>query len=75
MTQSAAVSRYDTPPPLLLSADRTARMLGISPRTVWTLCAAGEIPSVRLGKRRLFRISTIDAWLAARERAQPARKS
>jgi hypothetical protein len=43
----------DTTPaaPPLLDPLRAAQALSISPRTLWTLTAAGEIPAVRVGKR------------------------
>jgi excisionase family DNA binding protein len=32
----------------------TARFLGVSDRTVWTLATSGTLPSIRIGRRRLF---------------------
>ena len=40
-----------TTPPLLVDAREAARLLAISPRTLWSLSKTGEIPVVRLGKR------------------------
>lgn len=40
--------------PLFLSRTETARLMGISLRTLEKLIAAGEIPSRRLRRRRLI---------------------
>ena len=36
--------------PLLLSEREAARLLGISPRTLWQLRKDGEIPAVRINR-------------------------
>jgi hypothetical protein len=40
--------------PLLINATQAAKMLGISPRNLWTLTRAGTIPHVRLGLRVMY---------------------
>lgn len=40
--------------PLLINATKAAEMLGISPRSLWTLTQAGTIPHVRLGHRVMY---------------------
>ncbi len=57
---------------LLIDAHEAARRLGISPRTLHDLAKTGTIPSVRLGRRRLYRPATIDARLAEIEAQQAA---
>ena len=36
--------------PLLLTALKAAKLLAISPRTLWTLTDSGVVPCVRLGR-------------------------
>jgi len=57
-----------TEPALLLSPRQAAAMLGISPRTLWGLTAADEIPHVRIGRRVLYSRESLAAWIARRER-------
>lgn len=40
--------------PLVLSLSETARMLGISAWHAGELARAGKIPSIKLGRRRVF---------------------
>jgi excisionase family DNA binding protein len=47
-----------TTEPLLLKPAEAARALGISPRNLWGLTAAGEIQCVRIG--RLVRYAMVD---------------
>jgi excisionase family DNA binding protein len=44
--------------PLLLTAREAARLLSISPRTLWTLTNRGELPAVRIG--RAIRYDPVD---------------
>jgi excisionase family DNA binding protein len=46
-----------------LTRNEAARYLRIGTATLDNLVAAGEIPSVKLGGRRLFRIADVDARL------------
>lgn len=48
--------------PLLVNYDTAARMLGMGRRTLETLVANQRLPSVRIGRRRLFRPSDLAAW-------------
>lgn len=56
----------ETPVKLLLSPRAAAAALSICERTLWTLADEGEIPRVRIGKRVLYRISDLEAWIATR---------
>jgi excisionase family DNA binding protein len=38
----------------LLSESQAARLLGVSPRTVFTLAAKGELPVVRIGSSKRY---------------------
>jgi predicted site-specific integrase-resolvase len=54
--------------PLALRPRDAARMLGVSPRTLWGWTRAGIVPCVRVGagKRRtvLYPVADLRAWLA-----------
>lgn len=43
-----------TDSPLLVDAIEAARLLGISPRTLWTLTQSGEVRCKRVGRRVLY---------------------
>jgi excisionase family DNA binding protein len=45
----------------------TASAIGISRRTLARFIAAGELPTIKIGRRRLIRWETLTAWLSARE--------
>ena len=44
-----------------------ADYLAISLRTVHRMVAAGELPSIKVGHRRLVRRSAIETWLSGQE--------
>ena len=50
--------------PLLISANKAAETLGISPRSLWTLTQAGTIPHVRLGHRVMYTHSSLHEAVA-----------
>jgi excisionase family DNA binding protein len=43
-------------PRLLVGVLEAARLLSVSPRTIYELLDSGELPSVKVRKRRLFRV-------------------
>lgn len=51
--------------PELMSVDTLARYTDISKRTIQSLIASGEIPTVRIGGRRLVRVRRrdFDTWV------------
>ena len=49
MAKGVSTARSDRTPGLLRS-DEAAKLLAISPRTLWTLADDGEIPVVRVGR-------------------------
>lgn len=51
--------------PITVGARRAAEMLDISERTVAELVSREEIPSIKLGGRRLFSVEALKAWIAA----------
>ena len=52
-------------PVLALDARQAARALSISPRTLASLTARGEVPSFRIGARRLYSTQALAEWVAA----------
>jgi prophage regulatory protein len=51
--------------PLLIRADEFARMLQVSPRTLWRLRSGGEIPEpVRFGGTVRWRLDEVRKWIA-----------
>ena len=58
----------DTPSPLALRPRDAARMLGVSPRTLWGWTRAGLVPCARVGTGRrktvLYSVADLRAWLA-----------
>ena len=56
----------DTPtiPPMLISEREAARLLGVSPRTVFTLRQGGRLPCVHIGASVRYDIVDIRAFIA-----------
>jgi prophage regulatory protein len=62
VTVTAAGSRQE---PLLIGAEEVARMLDISPRSVWRLLSAGKlIEPVRIGGNTRWRFAEVRQWIA-----------
>jgi excisionase family DNA binding protein len=59
-------NRHESATPKLLRAPQVARTLGISERTLRRLVGAGHAPEpIRLGRRVLWSVEELDAWLQA----------
>lgn len=58
------------PAPILVGGREAARLLGIGQRTLHGLAVRGDVPSVRLGRRRLFAPAMLAEWAAARVRGE-----
>jgi excisionase family DNA binding protein len=52
------------PLPLLLRPSEAATYLAVSPRLLWSLSAAGQIPSIKLGRARRYRRADLERWAA-----------
>jgi excisionase family DNA binding protein len=52
--------------PELVDIPRAAKILSISTRGVYRLLE-GDLPSVRIGRRRLINIAAIEAFIGTRE--------
>lgn len=46
-------NRLQPKAPQLLDTRQVAERLGLKPATIYQMCASGELPSVRIGKRAL----------------------
>ena len=55
------------PAPLLVDRREAARLLGVSPGTVDNLRLRGELPSMKIGARRLFDVADLRAFVEARK--------
>ena len=53
---------------LLINARQAAVLLGISLRTLWSMSVSGEIPSVKLRRRRLYDKRDLMRWIDAHKR-------
>lgn len=47
----------------LLTVDATAKMLCVSPRTIWTLTQEGALACVRIGRRVLYDPSDVRTFV------------
>jgi excisionase family DNA binding protein len=51
----------------LIGISHLAERLGLSRRTIHRILARGELPSLRIGHRRLVRLSELRHWLDGHE--------
>ncbi len=56
---------------LLLTAEQTARALAISPRKLWELTRAGQVPCVRIGRSVRYDRADLEAWIAGQKEVRP----
>ena len=61
---NTAVSPVVAPMP---STREAARLLGISPRTVWNLTATGQLLAVRIGRSVRYSIGDLTSFANGRE--------
>ena len=52
---------------LSLRSPEAAKALGISERYLWSLTASGDIPCVKLGRAKLYRVSALEESLRRME--------
>ena len=52
-----------TSEPLAVNVEEAARMLSVSQRSIWNMAQRGEIVSRRIGKRVVFPVASIHAFL------------
>lgn len=60
-----SIKSTPAPEPMLIDAESAAVVLGISPRTLWSLTNRNAVPCVRIGARVLYRPDHLSAWLDA----------
>lgn len=48
---------------LLVNAATAAKMLGISPRTLWSLTASYAIPHIRIGRCVRYPVDQLQQWV------------
>jgi excisionase family DNA binding protein len=61
--------------PLLVSIRASAKMLGVSERTIWSMADDGRLPCVRIGRRRLFSVASLESWIARQQSAAVGTKN
>ena len=66
-SQPAAPAEFDQPSepkPLLINARELARMMQVSPRTLWRLLSAGKlIRPIRIGGNTRWRLDEVKDWI------------
>jgi len=50
--------------PMLISALKAAKTLGISPRSLWTQTQSGTIPFIKIGRRVMYSPISLQDWVA-----------
>jgi len=55
---------------LLVDRHEAARLLGVSPGTIDNLRTRGELPSIKIGARRLYDISDLHKYINTRKEVQ-----
>ena len=53
--------------PIAVSPDEAARLAGIGRTTLFAALAKGDLPSIKIGTRRLIRVDAIRDWLLRNE--------
>jgi excisionase family DNA binding protein len=59
---------------LTVSVPEVAKMLGLAKNSVYRACAAGQIPSWRIGKRIVIPLSTLERFLECQQH-KPSQQS
>ncbi len=53
--------------PMAVYPDEAARLAGIGRTTLYAALAKGDLPSIKIGTRRLVRVDAIREWLTLHE--------
>jgi excisionase family DNA binding protein len=70
-TKQLDAGHPSTPEPLLLRPAEAARYLAISPRKLWELTNAREVPALRIGRALRYPTEDLRAWVAERRGRRP----
>ncbi|MEM9708636.1 MAG: helix-turn-helix domain-containing protein [Pseudomonadota bacterium] len=54
-------------PPIAVSPEEGARLAGVGRTTFYAALAKGDLPSIKIGTRRLIRVDAIREWLISNE--------
>ena len=54
-------------PPIAVSPDEAARLAGVGRTTLYAALTKGDLPSIKIGTRRLIRVDAIREWLTQNE--------
>ena len=54
-------------PPIAVSPHEAARLAGVGRTTLYAALSKGDLPSIKIGTRRLIRVDAIREWLARNE--------
>jgi excisionase family DNA binding protein len=52
-------------PILLISQCDAARLLGVERTTIWRMCGRGDLARVRIGRRSLIAMESVNAFIAS----------
>ena len=55
--------------PMLVSTAEAARLLGINRATVYDMLHRGALPSVKIGRRRMISVASLDEFIRANEQS------
>ena len=72
-TEPAAGADLRNEPPILLRAEEVAILLGLGRTKVFEMLAAGELPTVRIGRCVRVPRTRLDAWVRERTRSSSER--
>ena len=56
-------SESEASPPLLITASEAAALLTISPRKLWSMTNAGQVPCIRMGRTVRYCPTALREWV------------
>lgn len=59
--------------PITVDVATAARLVGVSRAALYPLVMSGDIPSFKLGRRRLVPVAGLEEWVARAARDDPQR--
>ena len=67
MRSDSIAAAFPSETPMLVNRAEAAKLLGVSPGTIDNLRIRGELPSIKIGARRLYDISDLHKFINARK--------